>query len=375
MLEVIVDGIIYHQQARGGVSRIYSEILPRICQQDDSVRVTLLTMSDRPSQQPLPQHPHIKPRSVPVVERYLRPWRILGPYAPFVRRLIDPFVIGDGAGQIWHSTYYTSPSRWRGKQVVTIVDMIYERYPDLFNGPFDNQIREQKRRTVAQADAVICISETTRRDVLQFFRAPRDKTWVVPLAHSDLFRPLQSANNGFENSPKRPYLLYVGNRTGYKNFDFLLQAYAVWQHRKEVDLVVISREPWTVKEQRFLSESKLESRVSLRMVVDDEQLRHLYCQAVALVYPSLYEGFGIPLLEAMGCGCPVVASDIPSTREVAGEIPIYFEVASSESLLHALESVMNEGQSTLRRTAGITHASQFSWDKTARQTLEVYRRL
>jgi glycosyltransferase involved in cell wall biosynthesis len=248
--------------------------------------------------------------------------------------------------------------------------MIYELYPTFFNTASDEEFREQKRRAVLDAEAVICISETTRRDVQEYYGIPRDKTFVVPLAHSDIFRPPDSEDGGHGES--RPFLLYVGRRTYYKNFDLLLGAYSSWTGRNAVDLIVVGDRDWTPDEEKRLAELKLGEQVRLLTDIDDEQLRRLYGQAAAFVYPSLYEGFGIPLLEALACGCPVVASDIPSTREVAAGCAIYFDPASSENLRAVLERVVADGPNEARRTAGIARAAQFSWNETARQTLGVY---
>ena len=371
VLELVVDGVIFQYQARGGVSRIYSEILPRMCEQDPSLRIALLLKERRAPRQPLPVHPAITYVSVPHVDPYLRPARVWGSNAAKVRRFVDRLWVGDGAGKIWHSTYFTQPDSWRGAQVVTVVDMIYERYPNLFNEPYDQHFREQKRRAVASAAAVICISETTGRDVQDYYGVPADKTFVVPLAHSDSFYPLESGEDA--SRPRKPFLLYVGKRAQYKNFDLLLEAYGSWRGRTEVDLVVVSDSGWTPDEQRSLAKLDLDSRVQLLIDIDDEQLRRLYGQAVAFVYPSLYEGFGIPLLEAMACGCTVVASDIPSSREVAGEFPMYFDPTSADDLGGVLERALQEVGNPERRAAGIARAATFSWNNTALQTLEVYR--
>lgn len=371
MLEVVVDGVIFQYQARGGVSRIYSEILPRMCAQDEALRVTLLLKEKRPPRQPLPAHPSITPLALPHVDPYLRPGRLWGRHAATVKRLVARRWIGDGAGKIWHSTYFTQPDGWLGAQVVTVVDMIYERYPDFFNNAYDHEFREQKRRAVSDAAAVICISETTRRDVVDYYGIATDKTFVVPLAHSDSFRPLK---NRADNS-RKPFLLYVGRRPHYKNFDLLLEAYASWAGRNDFDLVVVSDSAWTTDEQQRLVKSNLESRVRLLTDIDDEQLRNLYGEAAAFVYPSLYEGFGIPLLEALACGCPVVASDIPSSREVAGDAASYFDPTSAEDLKSVIDRVLQAGRDQARRAAGIARAAKFSWDETARQTLAVYRSL
>jgi glycosyltransferase involved in cell wall biosynthesis len=368
VLEVIVDGVIFQFQSRGGVSRVFSEILPRMCEQDESLRITLLTREGRAPLQPLPVHPLITRRAVPHLDPYLRPGRLWGRYAPAVKRLMNKLWVGDGAGKIWHSTYFTQPDQWRGAQVVTVHDMIYERYPDRFNEPHDDQFREQKRHAVQDAAAIICVSETTRRDVQHYYGVSSDKTFVVPLAHSATFRPLENGATG----ETRPYLLYVGRRAHYKNFDLLLEAYSTWSGRDAVDLIVVGDRGWTPDEERHLADLSLGSKVQLLTDVSDEQLRMLYGRAAAFVYPSLYEGFGIPLLEALACGCPVVSSDIPSSREVAGDCATYFELSSSEGLRAAIERVVADGPNETRRAAGIARAATFSWDETARQTLRVY---
>lgn len=368
-MEVVIDGVIFQFQSRGGVSRIYREVLPRMCEQDDSLRITLLLREGRAPQQGLPLHQSIAHRTVPHVNSYLRPRRLWSKQASSVTRLVDRLWIGDGAGKIWHSTYYTMPSKWRGAQVVTVVDMIYELYPNFFNKPYDNDFRKQKRRAISQAAAVICISETTRRDVQHFYGLDDNKLFVVPLAHSDSFLPTA----GDTGSAQRPFLLYVGKRIHYKNFELLLNAYSQWQGRQEVDLIVVTDSDWTPEERRRLTELDLASRVQLLTHIDDERLRSLYSQALAFVYPSLYEGFGIPLLEAMACGCAVVASDIPSTREVAGDCAIYFDPSSAGDLRVVLDQVLAKRGDSARRAAGIARANTFSWNETARRTLEVYR--
>jgi glycosyltransferase involved in cell wall biosynthesis len=371
VLDLVVDGVIFQYQARGGVSRIYSEILPRMCEQDPSLRIALLLKERRAPRQALPVHPAISYVSVPHVDPYLRPARVWGNNAAKVRRLVDRLWIGNGAGKIWHSTYFTQMSGWRGAQVVTVVDMIYERYRSLFNEPYDQHFREQKRRAVSSAAAVICISETTRRDVQDYYGVPADKTFVVPLAHSDSFYPLETVDEA--SRPQKPFLLYVGKRTQYKNFDLLLEAFGSWRSRTDVDLVVVTDSEWSTDEQRSLAKFGLDSRVKLLIDIDDEQLRRLYGQAVAFVYPSLYEGFGIPLLEAMACGCTVVASDIPSSREVAADCPLYFDPTSAEDLRTALDKALQEIGNQERRTAAMERAATFSWNNTALQTLEIYR--
>jgi glycosyltransferase involved in cell wall biosynthesis len=158
----------------------------------------------------------------------------------------------------------------------------------------------------------------------------------------------------------------------YKNFLGLLDAYRQWQGREQVGVVVVG-EAWSRAEQQYLQTAGLVDRVRLFSELEDAALCRLYNTALALVFPSLEEGFGIPLLEAMACGCPVVASHIPSTQEVAADCPIYFDPTRPETLLPALDQARLEGRASQRAQAGLERVKLFSWETTARQTLEVYR--
>lgn len=371
-MEVIVDGVIYQLQSHGGISRLFSEILPRMCQADETLNITLLMMGQ--GQQALPHHPHIHICSAPRIERFLQPysvWRYLtrGPKEWWLRLSIEKT-----GGKIWHSTYYTTPKIWRGATVVTVHDMIHELFPDLFNKVSDEQFREQKRRCVLSADAVICISEATRRDVEHFYGIDSDKVWLVPLGYSNTFKRLTGLVERAESPVSGPFLLYVGSRSHYKNFKQLIQAFSLWQHQREVNLVVVGRK-WSPDEMETLTGLGIYDRVRLLDKVDDEALCYLYNTAVALVCPSLYEGFGILLLEAMACGCPVVASRIPATIEVAGDCPVYFDPRETEDLLLALDKVLLEGRDSQRSLVGLERVKDFSWERAAEQTLKVYRSL
>ena len=212
--------------------------------------------------------------------------------------------------------------------MVLVHDLIRERFPDFYAEPHFDHFRELKRRGVLAADAVMCNSETTRQDVLRWYEIEPAKAFVVPNACSDLFRPLDGDDAPIVETEK-PFLLYIGGCGGFKHghykfFDGLLDAYLRWPHNKEVDLVVVGSN-WREADECHLAELAGDRRVHFLRNVDDLTICHLYNQAAAFVYPSLYEGFGIPLLEAMACGCPVVASRIPSTVEVAGDCPFYFE--------------------------------------------------
>jgi glycosyltransferase involved in cell wall biosynthesis len=371
-MTVVVDGIIYQLQSKGGISRLYSEVLPRMCNLDDLLYITLL--SEGRLRQALPRHPRIAHRPIPSVDRYLCPGRVWKPIVQRAKRLVRKLWTGRGNGKIWHSTYYTLPEKWDGTCIVTVPDMIHERFEGLFNDPASERFREEKRRCVLSADAVICISEITRQDVQRFYGINAVRIQVVPLAHSRVFRFLEKIDYSPKLPTARPFLLYIGGRYRYKNFDGLLSAYGGWPGRKEVDLVVVGRH-WSADEGQSLVQLEIADRVHLLTNVDDESLCHLYNRAAAFVYPSLYEGFGIPLLEAMACGCPLVASCIPSTIEVARECAIYFEPTEVEDFRAAFDVVLSEGRDSERVRAGFEQVKRYSWDKTAKQMLDVYHAL
>ena len=365
---MFIDGVIYSLQSHGGISRLYNEIIPHMCVLDDSLHVTLLI--DEKIRQFLPEHPRIKYQKIPRVERYLRPWRLWKPIIPRIQRFVRNAWVGKGKNKIWHSTYFTMPPKqWRGSHVVTVLDMIYELYQDLY--PDVDKFRERKSICIQNADAVICISETTRSDLLHLFDIQPSIVHVVPLAASYIFRKdfIEDTCTFIE----RPFLLYVGKRARYKNFSVLLKAYCEWKLNNQIDLIVVGGEKrWTVDEKRQIKKCGLQERIHLLENVTDEQLSKYYNKALAFITTSLYEGFGIPLLEAMACGCQIVASKIPATVEVAGEVPIYYEPNNPEDLLRKLDVAWSEGPNSNRVQLGLEKVRNYSWEKTAQKTLEVY---
>jgi glycosyltransferase involved in cell wall biosynthesis len=370
-LRVVIDGIIYLMQSRGGISRIFNEILPRMCEADDSLHISLLTQGRLKGA--LPQHRHITHRSIPDIKRYLRPNCVWQSVLPKIKHFTYNLWVGTGEGKIWHSTYYTMPEKWTGYSVTTVHDMVFELFPQFYSGPNFDLFRQRKRLSVQRADAVICVSDTTRQDVLRLYELDADKVHVVPNACSDIFRRLDSTEVPASIQIEQPFLLYIGNRARYKNFDLLAKAYSRWHRRKEVALVLVGGKSFSESEQQLMEKLAIAKQVKLLSNIDDETLCCLYNRALAFIYPSLYEGFGISLLEAMACGCPIIASRIPSTVEVAGDSPIYFDPAEEDDLINALDIALSQGRNSERVQADLRKVKSYSWDKTAAQTLEVYR--
>jgi len=365
-MRVVVDGVIGSYQKVGGISRLFQEILPRMAKQDSSLEIVVLPTTDvwkRLSQRE--GRIRIFPQ-LPWQAGHIKGWPFLA------RRLINPLLQRAvlTPDTIWHSTYFTLPPRRNVPNIVTVHDLISEM--NLIH--VSEMFHEQKRQAILRADKVICVSECTRRDVIRFYSVVPEKVVVVWNGYNnDTFN---TDKEQMSNSPNIvcPYLLYVGRRQGYKNFDLLLQAYAQWQERKEVILIVVGSE-WTADEKQRLAEFNLTNEVVRLENVMDEHLRDLYQNALAFVFPSLYEGFGIPLLEAMACGCPIIASRIPTTVEIAEDCPIYFSPGDQKELQECFDAVFSQNSLKSKIASGLSIVKKYSWDKTAAKTLSVYREL
>lgn len=276
------------------------------------------------------------------------------------------------APQIVHETYYAaSPAAPKNaRAVVTVYDMIHERFPSMFSQ--HDRTSEWKRLTTQRVDRIICISESTRNDLLEFFDLPEDKVSVVHLGFDRL-----TPTSLDVDSQNKPYLLYVGQRTGYKNFEGLVRAYAGSSWLSDnFNIVCFGGGAFSDNEKQLLATLKISDKQLMQLNGGDVKLAKAYRDAALFVYPSLYEGFGIPPLEAMSLDCPVVCSRTSSIPEVAGDAAEYFDPLDPESIRSSIEKVL---QSPERRSElialGRFRCELFSWERCARETLELYRRL
>lgn len=373
-----MDALIFQKDPHGGIARMYRELLPRMADLEPKLEITLV--NDGPLHGEIPHHERIRRLSLPPVRPTLRPKgaarTLLYPLRRGLGRLWDSVRqtrLGDGGGAIWHSTYYTYPERWSGPQVVCLHDLIPENHPRFFADPLDDVGRQRKRRCIENATAVVCVSAETLRLALIHYDLSRDRLAVIHHAAAPTFRRLDAYASLSPVVPTEPYFLYVGGRAAYKNFDLLLSAFAGWNRSLDFRLAVVGG-PWSREEQMRLRVLGVEARVVRIEDVDDDTLCQLYNRARALVFPSLEEGFGLPLVEAMACGCPIVASRIPSTIEIAGDIPVYFEIDDEAGCRAGLDLVLDETRFSDRTARGLVQAGRYSWDAAARAWLDVYSR-
>jgi glycosyltransferase involved in cell wall biosynthesis len=294
-----------------------------------------------------------------------------------VNRIVGPLIWRGLHADIVHETFFAEKPVGQGrKRVVTVYDMIHELFPAEFtNAPQMAAALAAKRAAVARADHVICISESTRRDLIRLYDLNPERTSVVYLGHSMTVDHAVS-DEAEVGTPRKPVILYVGHRHGYKNFGRLIQAYASSPLlRAEFEIRAIGSSPFDATEIAEMERLGIREKVSHQSVTDAELIAH-YKSATVFVYPSLYEGFGIPPLEAMSCGCPVACSDGGSIPEVVGEAGLYFNPLEIEQIRAVMERIVTSPslQAELR-ASGYARIRNFSWDKCAADTARVYSSL
>jgi glycosyltransferase involved in cell wall biosynthesis len=250
--------------------------------------------------------------------------------------------------------------------VVTVHDLI----PLRFFKPFTPLWSYQKYylpQVLNQADHILCNSRATAQDVMDFFGTPAHKLTPIPLAHD-------GANFRFLDLPSRNYFLYLGRNDPYKNLHRLVSAFAQLPQRLQYELWCAGPQDERYSEAltQHIEALGLTHQVKFLSYVPYAELPVLLNQAIALVMPSLWEGFGLPVLEAMACGTPVITSNLSSLPEVAGDAALLVNPTDEQEIAGAMEQMVTDaGMRSHLRQAGLTRASQFSWAKTGEQTVEV----
>ena len=376
-MKIAYDSQIFFMQTYGGVSRYFCEIASRIAK-EPSVQVSIIA----------PMHSnaylaHVPPGIVsgfraPKTDRFQTKYGTNYPRRAMrgLGSLMGNWMLHAMKPDIVHETYF-SPYRLgarRPRRVLTIYDMIHEKFASSF--PYEDKTARYKALAAERADHVIFISESTRRDAIEILGLPPDKTSVVYLG----FDLMNTTGGGVEElvlPTREPFLLYVGNRGGYKNFLRLLEAYGVSPQLKTgYKLICFGGGAFHADELNTMQTLRLDSGQVTQLGGDDQLLAKLYECASAFIFPSLYEGFGIPPLEAMSHDCPVVCSNKGSIPEVVGDAGEYFDPADIESMRAAIERVVtSDSHRKLLIAKGRARLKYFSWDRCAADTLDIYMKL
>ncbi|MDP9052703.1 MAG: glycosyltransferase family 4 protein [Acidobacteriota bacterium] len=349
---------IFSAQAYGGVSRYFVELIRHMPESEIQVEILAGLHISRH----LDSGPRVKGIRVPEIPRSHK-------LMHSCNELFQKTVLPKVNGGIVHQTYFFKPPvKRKQKLVITVHDMIHE----IFSKDFDDSERmsDLKRQYCAAADQIIAVSHSTKEDLIERFNIDPEKIAVV-------HHGVTSLGNGSAKyrQTSAPYLLYVGKRGAYKNFKGLAEAYAASDRlRQSFDLVCFGGGAWASEEEELLRNLKLSHKVKV-VSGDDGLLAHYYETAHALVYPSLYEGFGIPLIEAMSVGCPVICSNTSSLPEVAGDAAAYFDPRERESMTAIIENVLfSDSKRAELIKKGACRVKQFNWKTAASETVKLYTR-
>ncbi len=362
-MRIAFDHQIFTQQRFGGISRYFAELAPRLKNLGETPRIFAGLHRNEYLRGVDAEVVH--GRFAPGLPRRLHRLRIMANEA-YARRAITRW-----KPDLVHETYFRSQSCAPAgtPAVFTVYDMIHELFPEEFPG--QSSETTVKRQSVELADHVICISEHTRNDLIRLFKVDAEKVSVVHLG----FAPPGSEETRV-SLRSRPYFLFVGHRGGYKNFDRLLQAGMESGIQRDFDLIAFGGEPFSPRESERIAACGYRKDQVRHTKGSDERLADLYRGAHALVYPSIYEGFGLPPLEAMARNCPVISSNTSSMPEVIGDAAEFFSPLDVGDMARALALVAaNDSRRCELVTKGRERIQMFSWEATAQKTREIYKNL
>lgn len=275
-----------------------------------------------------------------------------------------------------HETYYSLMTKTKKvtPTVVTVYDMVHELFSDKFSKT--DPTTQLKKKAISRADHIISISHSTKNDLIELFGVKPEKISVVHLA-SDMLSSNFLSSSLEELTETKPFLLYVGGRGGYKNFLGFLQSVASSPKlSNEFDIIAFGGGKFNNDELSMIKSLKFKKNQVRQQSGSDQILSELYSKASAFVYPSLYEGFGLPPLEAMFYECPVISSNTSSMPEVIGNAAEFFDPHSIEAISIAIENVVfSLPRIKELRTNGLARVREFSWRKCAEETLGAYMEL
>ena len=319
------------------------------------------------------------------VDRYAHRWpnvaiRKTLPHTPLIRiPLVLAAELRRRPVDILH-VQYTAPPLAPCDTVVMIHDLSFEHLPETFKRRSWMQMRLTVRRTARSASHVMTDSEYSRQDILRTYRLPPERVTTTPLAASSRFEPVDDRSVLEKYLISGDYILAVGSIQPRKNIARLIRGYTLMlsQHRGHVPkLVIVGKNAWLFKETiRAAAVSSANEHIVFTGYVPEGDLAALYTGALCFAYPSYFEGFGIPLLEAMRCGTPTITSDQTCFPEVVGDASLIIDPFDEQSIADGLwRMVSNPGLREQLRTRGFTRASLFDWRETARLTLGVYEQV
>ncbi|KQN34084.1 hypothetical protein ASE92_15785 [Pedobacter sp. Leaf41] len=345
-MKIILDNIIYALQNAGGISTYWRELSSRLIRNNCDLKFREFSKSND----------NVVRRTLSISEGILLKNKRVTLFDRF-----KPLALKSERNKfIFHSSYNTTTKSKHALQVCTIHDFVHEKF---YSGIRRLLHVYQKTKAIKQADHIIVISNNTKNDLLQLhpYVNPEQVSVIYNGASDEFFPTIKQKNI-------KPYLLFIGSREHYKNFNFCVK---LLNQATMFDLKIIGS-PLKKSEIDFLNQI-IPERWSVESNIDNAKLNSFYNNAFALLYPSSYEGFGIPILEAMKAGTPFIALNNSSIPEVAGNAGILLDSLNIEDFMNALHKISLNRLNLIEK--GFIQSQKFSWDKCFQQTLKVYNDL
>lgn len=382
-MKILFDHQIFQAQRYGGISRYFCEVLKRFPSEHNgyvsvrfSINKHLASLKQVQVEHSRSAHHLLNLQFLPTLLKS-KPIRLARKIAPSL--FTRPFRLNQeetirrlqkGEFDIFHPTYYDDyflPYLGGKPFVLTIHDMIHEKYPEL---QVDIQTIRMKRNLALKAAHIICVSEHTKRDVMAFYGTPEEHISVI---HHGCTPAISEAVSNKDTSS--PYFLYVGERDLYKNFSFFIEACVPLLQSTQDVKIVCAGKPFSEFEIELLKTYGISQKVEC-VAPSDSELQVLYQNALCFVFPSYYEGFGIPILEAFANQCPVILSNTSSFPEVGGDACLYFEPKDLLDIQAKLKQILDSKDLlTSLIQKGMERAKEFPWERSAQQTIGVYERI
>ena len=367
-------GIDYTAAVRqgAGIGRYTRGLVAALAERDRENRYVVFSAGADPPGTAWPEN--FRRRALPLTDRHLAIlWQRL--------RLPLPVECVTGRLDLFHSPDFVLPPVRRARTVLTVHDLSFMRYPECSSPPLLRYLMDAVPRSVRRADAILADSESTRHDVIELLGVPAERVFVIYPGAESRFAPgpaddAETAAVLARYGIRRPYIFSVGTVQPRKNYARLIQAYAALRRERRLphELVISGGRGWLTEEvDAAIASVGPEAPVRMVGFAADADLPALYRAADLFAFPSLYEGFGIPILEALGCGTPVVAGNASSLPEAAGDAALLVDPFDVAALADAMGRLLDD--STLRHTLrarGLEQVRRFRWDESAARLLDVY---
>ncbi len=373
-MKILFDTQIFDWQINGGISRYFVELLDQIDHQKDVEILfkcshsynTYIQDTRWLSMRPLARNLYFKGKlgALKLINQYIN------------RRWSNKQLKG-GRFDLFHPTYYDPYFlKHLGSKpfVLTVYDLTNEKFND--QSLLTEKVLSWKKELISRAASIIAISENTRKDVIEHYNVAPEKVTTVYLSGGFTNDQLQATTSSDMEKLPRDYILFVGSRVGYKNYNAFVKELAPILIEQKLSLVTAGGGPLSTKEQQLINKLGIRSHVYSIPHATDNLLVQLYKKARVFVFPSLYEGFGLPVLEAMQCGCPTLLSNNSSLPEVGGAAACYFDPFKEGDLGTNLKRMLSDSSYLAQlKQEETAQLARFTWEHTAAGHIQVYKKI